>query len=141
MRQKFMPFSKKNKLGTSLLEVLISLSILSVAFLLVSYGYGSGYSIINKSKHYTIASTLAQSVVEWCKNQNFDTLETLSPYSEPTIRVPQGYNLYFGVRTVAYKTIGGTTKPYLKEVSVKVIWNYQNLNQEYTLVILKRRPR
>lgn len=141
MRQKFVPLNRRNKLGTSLLEVLISLSILSVAFLIISYGYGSGYSIINKSQHYTYGSTLAQSIIEWYKNQNFDTLETLNPLSEPTIKVPQGYSLYFAVRTTAYKTIGGKSKPYLKEVTVKVTWTYQRLNQEYTLVLLKRRPR
>ncbi|MBI2251598.1 MAG: prepilin-type N-terminal cleavage/methylation domain-containing protein [Armatimonadetes bacterium] len=81
-----MPNKKK---GISLLEILIALTIISLAFLVISQGYASAFKIGKKSRGFTEATILGQNILEWYKNQDFDKLENLNPQQDPAIVISE----------------------------------------------------
>lgn len=128
------------KKGFSLLEVLIALTIVSLAFIVVSSSYCSAYMASKKARNHTIAAALAEQVIEnYIAEQiplnnssdyskNVPIIQAINPVAKYNIALPEGFSIT--VNTAGSCPPGGV--PVL-ELYVTVMWKEKDMPQKITM--------
>jgi prepilin-type N-terminal cleavage/methylation domain-containing protein len=118
----------KNKKGFGLLEIIISMTILSVGIVGVFSAFPRGVAIEKNSEQSTIANHLAQMKIEWFSNLHYDEITVGVQENNVRVEQDQTSNLYSFFRTSTVELIDQNFNPSasdmgLKKITVTISWN------------------
>ncbi len=121
-----------NKKGFTIIEALVSLSILAIVLLGLLAGVLKSYEIVVRNQIRDDAVKITQEILEEMRNSDFDNLPTsISPIS----RQIRNYSVTFTPEIDITDVIQGQ----VKKVSITVNWSYKGKNYSYTAETLIRR--
>ncbi len=90
-----------NQIGFSLVEIMVSISILSTVFISLMYSYPLGLSLNKNAENATIASYLAQGKLEELHSLGYDNINIGTIESKQRISTdPSNYLYYFQRETI-----------------------------------------
>ncbi|MEI8361058.1 MAG: prepilin-type N-terminal cleavage/methylation domain-containing protein [bacterium] len=133
---KFFKYSPKNDQGFTLVEVLISASIIALLFVAVLNLADLTLSVTNNNKNYVTAIALANEKMEFIKNLTYDKVDIASSTSLGIINQNEKigiFNVYTNIATIndAYDGTATDTVPNdYKLATVKVSWPTKNTIKE-----------
>ena len=111
-------FIKKSDAGFSLLEVMVAMSIIAIAFTAALGLQSRGLSLADEAKFYTTASMLAQRKIAEIESEN---IENIIAYSGDFGNDFPGYNWEFIIENSMSSKVA--TADFLKQINLKISWS------------------
>ena len=133
----------KNKKGFSLIEIIVAVFILTIAFISVMYAFPLGLSINKGASNATIASYLAQEKIEELHSQGYENIATGTTETKHRLATSSTSYLYGFQRETTVTYVDGnlaatSTDAGLKEISTTVYYinAYSKEEKDYNITTL-----
>ncbi len=121
-----------NKKGFTIVEALVSLTILAIVLLGLLAGVLKSYELVVRNQIRDEAVKTAQEILDELRNSNFDNLPTSK---SPITRQIRNYSVTLTPNINVTDVIQGQ----VKKVTVTISWNYKGKSYSYTAETLIRR--
>lgn len=121
-----------NQKGLSMIEILVSFSILIIAFVSLSQAFPMGLSINKSAENSTVAYYLAQEKVEELMSTDYDSLNVGTIEAKQRLSLDQGNYLYNFQRKTDVIYVDGDMLDSLSDLGLKKISTIVYFNDAIT---------
>lgn len=113
--------NKKNQAGLSLIEIMVAISILSVAFISLMYAFPLGLSISKDAENSTLVSYLAQEKIEEVHSLGYEDMGIGAIEAKHRLSDDPANYLYDFERTTTVEYIDGNLSASVNNTGMKKI--------------------
>ncbi|MEA3464131.1 MAG: prepilin-type N-terminal cleavage/methylation domain-containing protein [Patescibacteria group bacterium] len=107
--------------GLSLIEIMVALTILTIAFIGLMQAFPYGLSINKATEDITVASYLAQDKIEELHSLGYDNIATGTPETKHRLSDDQANYLYFYQRQTEVNYVDGNLSNSILDTGMKKI--------------------